>query len=65
MHSHADGIEASLDYTPEDTSDGDNVLGGFTRIASTIGAAVRTEQEKEDIPVVVVDSGDFFMGTVL
>ncbi len=63
MHSHADGIGPSLDYTPEDNSDGDNVMGGFTRIASIIGA-VRTEQEKEDIPVVVVDSGDFFMGTV-
>ncbi len=63
MHSHADGIGASLDYTPEDVSDNDTVLGGFTRIASIIGA-VRTEQEKENIPVVVVDSGDFFMGTV-
>ncbi len=63
MHSHAGGFGASIDYTPEDNTDNDGVLGGFTRIASLI-ASIRTEQEKEDIPVVVVDSGDYFMGTV-
>ncbi|MEN8223178.1 MAG: metallophosphoesterase [Acidobacteriota bacterium] len=63
IHSHAGGYGPSLDYTPEDSHDNDQVLGGFTRIASLIGS-VRTEQEKEEIPVVVVDSGDFFMGTV-
>ena len=63
IHSHAGGFGASLDYTPDNTRDNDGVKGGFTRIASLI-AAVRNEQEEEDIPVVVVDSGDFFMGTV-
>ena len=63
MHSHAGGFGPSLDYTPEDNSDNDSVLGGYTRIASII-AAVRNEQEEEGNPVVVVDSGDFFMGTV-
>ncbi|MEN8153435.1 MAG: metallophosphoesterase [Acidobacteriota bacterium] len=63
MHSHAGGFGASSDYTPEDNSDNDSVFGGFTRIASLI-AKVRKDQEKEDIPVVVVDSGDYFMGTV-
>lgn len=63
IHSHAGGFGPSLDYTPEDNSDNDSVLGGYTRIASII-AAVRNEQNEEDIPVVVVDSGDFFMGTV-
>ena len=63
MHSHAGGFGPSLDYTPEDNSDNDSVLGGYTRIASII-ASVRNEQEEEGNPVVVVDSGDFFMGTV-
>jgi 5'-nucleotidase len=63
LHNHAGGYGASFDYTPEDNTDNDGVRGGFTRLASLI-AAIRNEQEKEDIPVVVVDSGDFFMGTV-
>ncbi len=63
IHSHAGGYGPSKDYTPEDNSDKDSVLGGYTRIASLI-AAVRNEQKENDIPVVVVDSGDFFMGTV-
>lgn len=63
LHSHACGYGASLDYTPGNTRDNDGVLGGYTRIASLI-ASIRNEQEEEDIPVMVVDSGDFFMGTV-
>lgn len=63
IHNHAGGYGPSLDYTPEDNSDNDSVLGGYTRIASII-AEVRKEQEEEGNPVVVVDSGDFFMGTV-
>jgi 5'-nucleotidase len=63
LHSHAGGYGASIDYTPGDNTDNDGVLGGYTRIASLI-AAIRNEQDEEDVPVVVVDSGDFFMGTV-
>jgi len=63
LHSHACGYGASSDYTPNNTSDNDGILGGYTRIASLI-ATIRNEQEENDIPVVVVDSGDFFMGTV-
>ncbi|MCP5102928.1 MAG: hypothetical protein GY950_06105 [bacterium] len=63
IHSHAGGYGASIDYTPENNRDNDGVLGGYTRLASLI-ASVRNEKEEEDNPVVVVDSGDFFMGTV-
>lgn len=63
LHNHAGGYGAALDYTPDDLHDNDGVMGGFSRLASLI-AAVRNEQGEEDIPVVVVDSGDFFMGTV-
>jgi len=63
LHNHAGGYGPSSDYTPGNNSDNDSVLGGFTRIASLI-ASVRKENEEKDIPVVVVDSGDFSMGTV-
>lgn len=63
IHSHAGGYGSASDYTPGDNTDNDGVLGGYTRIASLI-ATIRNEQDEEDIPVVVVDSGDFFMGTV-
>ncbi len=63
IHSHAGGFGASLDYTPQNNSDNDSVKGGFTRLASMI-AKVRNEQKAEDIPVVVIDSGDFLMGTI-
>lgn len=63
IHSHAGGFGASLDYTPDNNRDNDGVMGGYTRLASLI-ASVRNEREEEDVPVVVVDSGDFFMGTV-
>lgn len=63
LHNHAGGYGAALDYTPDNLHDNDGVLGGFSRLASLI-AAIRNEQAEDDIPVVVVDSGDFFMGTV-
>ncbi|MCP5046891.1 MAG: bifunctional metallophosphatase/5'-nucleotidase, partial [bacterium] len=63
LHSHAAGYGASLDYTPGINADNDGVLGGYTRLASLI-AAIRNELEEDDIPSVLVDSGDFFMGTV-
>jgi 5'-nucleotidase len=63
LHSHAAGYGPSLDFTPSINSDNDSVLGGYTRIASLI-AAIRNELSEDDIPSVLVDSGDFFMGTV-
>ena len=63
LHTHAAGFGPSSDYTPLNTNDSDSVKGGFTRLASLI-AKVRKEQSEEDIPVVVIDSGDFLMGTI-
>jgi len=63
LHSHVDGYGAARDYTPETPGDNDGILGGYARIASII-SAVKAEGKKNDSPVVVVDSGDFFMGTV-
>lgn len=63
LHHHARGYGPQLDYTPLDTADGDRVLGGYSRLAGLIGS-IRETQEASGIPVLVVDSGDFLMGTV-
>lgn len=62
LHSHAFGYGPSLDYVSENDDDS-RILGGYSRIASIIDR-IRHEHAEEDNPVVVVDSGDFFMGTV-
>jgi 2',3'-cyclic-nucleotide 2'-phosphodiesterase (5'-nucleotidase family) len=46
-----------------DTTDGDLVTGGYSRIAGLINE-IRAAREASDIPVLVFDSGDFFMGTI-
>ena len=62
-HHRASGYGAQLEYTPLDTSDSDPTLGGYARLATLINQ-IRTEQEAAGVPVVVVDSGDFLMGTI-
>lgn len=62
-HNRANGYGAQRDYTPLDSSDSDAVLGGYARLA-TLVSTIRTEQESAGTPVLVVDSGDFLMGTV-
>ncbi len=62
LHHHASGYGPFLDYTPLDTTDKDEVLGGFSRLAAVIDR-VRKEQAAVSVPVVLVDSGDFLMGT--
>ena len=62
LHHHASGYGPFMDYTPLDTTDRDGVLGGFSRLAAAIDR-VRTEQADAGVPVVLVDSGDFLMGT--
>jgi len=59
MHNHASGYGPLNDYTPEDTRDNDMVLGGYARLATKINQ-IRKEQKS---PVLLFDSGDFFMGT--
>jgi len=62
MHNRASGLGPFLDYTPGTTGD-DTVTGGYARLATMI-KEIRDEQSEEDVPVLLVDSGDFFMGTV-
>jgi len=62
VHHHASGYGPFNDYTPLDISDNDSVLGGYARLATVINE-IRAEQAESEIPVLLFDSGDFFMGT--
>jgi 5'-nucleotidase len=63
LHHHASGYGPFLDYTPLDTGDDDMVVGGLARLAAQI-KAVRTLKQADQIPVLLFDSADYFMGTV-
>ncbi len=63
VHHHAAGFGPSSDYTPLDTGDNDSVAGGYARIAAVV-RAIRDQQSKQGVPVLLVDSGDFLMGTI-
>ncbi|MBF0227537.1 MAG: bifunctional metallophosphatase/5'-nucleotidase [Desulfobacterales bacterium] len=62
MHNRGSGVGTFADYTPLSTND-DSVLGGYSRIAAKI-EEIRYECSKNGVPVVLVDSGDYLMGTV-
>ncbi len=59
MHSHFLGFPPSIDYTPQVTGD-DATRGGWARIKTVI---TKTKADRAN-PVLVVDSGDFLMGTL-
>ena len=59
LHSHLLGAPANLDYTPDRTGD-DRTLGGWARLATVIK---RVKQERRH-PVLVLDAGDFLMGSL-
>jgi 5'-nucleotidase len=61
VHHHASGYGPFIDYTPDILGD-DDVTGGFARMATVIGD-IRSQQEMAGVPTLLVDSGDFFMGT--
>jgi 2',3'-cyclic-nucleotide 2'-phosphodiesterase (5'-nucleotidase family) len=63
LHNHASGYGPISDYTPMDTSDNDSVTGGFARLASKI-AEIKLQLAAADIPLLLVDSGNYFMGTM-
>jgi len=63
LHNHASGYGPLADYTPMDTSDNDMVRGGFARIAAKV-SEIKVRQTAMNIPVMLVDSGDYFMGTM-
>jgi 5'-nucleotidase/UDP-sugar diphosphatase len=59
LHSHLEGFAPESSYSPMTIND-DKTLGGFSRIASVIKA----EKEKNNGITLVVDDGDFLMGTL-
>jgi len=63
MHDHAQGYGPQADFNAENTNDGSSVLGGYSRVATRI-EEIKASKLAEGIPVLTVDSGDYFMGTV-
>ena len=60
MHASFIGMGPSADYTPFTLND-DSTRGGYARLASLI--AQRTAARKDQGPVLVLDAGDYSMGT--
>ena len=60
MHSNFIGMGPASDYTPFTLND-DATRGGYARLASLI--AKRKEARKDQGPVLVLDAGDYSMGT--
>ncbi len=59
LHSHLLGFSPNIDYTPSETGD-DKTVGGWARIATVI----RDVKQDRTNPVLVVDAGDFLMGSL-
>jgi 5'-nucleotidase/UDP-sugar diphosphatase len=60
LHSNFIGLGPASDYTPFKLND-DKTRGGFARLATLI--AKRKEARKDEGPVLVLDAGDYSMGT--
>jgi 5'-nucleotidase/UDP-sugar diphosphatase len=58
LHSHLWGHAPEADYTPLTTGD-DMTVGGFARLA----AAIKTQRAAAGANVLLLDGGDFLMGT--
>ncbi|MDA3897423.1 MAG: metallophosphoesterase [Desulfobacteraceae bacterium] len=61
IHDHASGYGPYHDYTPGIPGD-DGVTGGYARLATVIGG-IKYQQTMAGIPTLLIDSGDYFMGT--
>ncbi len=59
LHSHLTGFAPEQEYTPLTVND-DKTAGGFARIASII----KEEKAKSNGTTLVLDAGDFLMGTL-
>jgi 5'-nucleotidase len=59
LHSRMIGYAPESEYSPLKVND-DKTLGGFARIA----AIIRKEKEENEGTTLVLDAGDFFMGTL-
>jgi len=60
LHSNLIGMGPAADYTPFTLND-DQTIGGFARLATLIDQ--RKEARKDEGPVLVLDAGDYSMGT--
>jgi len=63
MHSHASGDVPFQSYTPMIPGDGSVITGGFARLATEINET-RDAKTANGSAVLLVDSGDYSMGTV-
>ena len=59
MHSHFLGASPNIDYSPLTTGE-DKTIGGWARIATVI----KEVKKERSNPVLVVDAGDFLMGSL-
>jgi 5'-nucleotidase/UDP-sugar diphosphatase len=59
LHSHLLGFSPNIDYTPLRTGD-DQTVGGWARIA----AVIKSEKAKRTNSTLVLDAGDFLMGSL-
>jgi 5'-nucleotidase len=59
LHSHLLGLSPNLDYSPLKPGD-DSTRGGWSRIA----AVIKLEKAKRRNPTLVLDAGDFLMGSL-
>jgi len=59
MHSHVLGAPPNIEYTPSVTGD-DETIGGWARIATVINEVKKNRQNS----VLVLDAGDFLMGSL-
>ncbi|MBW2179547.1 MAG: bifunctional metallophosphatase/5'-nucleotidase [Deltaproteobacteria bacterium] len=59
LHSHLLGFSPNIDYTPEQTGN-DATIGGWARIATVI----KNVRKERNNPVLVLDAGDFLMGSL-
>ena len=62
LHHHANGCGPFTDYSPN-IPNNDMVSGGFARL-STLIKNIRSRQAAAKTDVLLLDSGDFLMGTV-
>ena len=60
IHSHLEGFGPEADYTPSSIND-DSTVGGMARLATAVGVA---HTQAGDTPVMLLDAGDFMMGTL-
>ncbi len=59
MHSHLQGFSPEVDYQPFKNNT-DKTMGGWARVATVINQTKKTRKN----PVLVVDAGDFTMGSL-